>query len=278
MEYDSKLDTIPDEDEQEQTSAPQHVFRSAPTPRRSSTTSSLQRIVTATRLGSETPSIEGNKSSSPSTSTGTASSLTPATYQFPEASLQAGGYGAEWSHLPQELRYFLGYFAENITHYHYGVVNDSHDFFRTILPSMAARNEALLYSVVGFAAYHHTLRNPQGKMEQFLKYYNKAVRLLLGFLKRKERHNLATLLTILQLATIEVKCSPVPGHDAETGHLTDRQGVSGRLGKLDGPPESRLRGPEPAVDPPVGDADTDGPHDPVVVLPLRHLSQPDGRV
>ncbi len=82
--------------------------------------------------------------------------------------------------------------------------NDSDDFFRNILPSMAVRNEALLYAVVGFSSYHYTLRDPQGKMQLFLKYYNRSVTLLLGFLKRKEKHTPMTLLTILQLATIEV--------------------------------------------------------------------------
>jgi hypothetical protein len=72
------------------------------------------------------------------------------------------------------------------------------------LPSVALRHEALLYAVVGFAAYHYTLKNPNGQIKHFLQYYNKSVTLLLGFLKKKEKHNMGTLLTILQLATIEV--------------------------------------------------------------------------
>jgi len=67
------------------------------------------------------------------------------------------------------------------------------------------RNEALLYAVVGFAAYHHTLKNPNGQINEFLQYYNRSVTLLLAFLKKKEKHSVATLLTILQLATIEVR-------------------------------------------------------------------------
>ena len=208
MDHDSKLDTILDEDELEppppNAPPPQQPMRTIAPPRRSSTASSLQRLMTGTRHGSETPSVDGNKSSSPSTSTGTASSLTPAAYQFSEPSFLAGGLGTEWSHLPQDLRFYMSYFCENLTHYHYCMVTDSDDFFRSVLPSIAVRNEALLYAVVGFAAYHHTLRDPHGKVQQFLRYYNKSVTLLLGFLKRKEKHNLGTLLTILQLATIEV--------------------------------------------------------------------------
>lgn len=48
------------------------------------------------------------------------------------------------------------------------------------------------------------LKNPNGRIKDFLHYYNRSVSLLLAFLKSKERHNIATLLTILQLATIEV--------------------------------------------------------------------------
>lgn len=85
------------------------------------------------------------------------------------------------------------------------MIMDSDDFFRVILPSIALRHEALLYAIVGFAAYHHTLKNPHGQINEFLQYYNRSVTLLLGFLKKKEKHNIGTLLTILQLAAIEVR-------------------------------------------------------------------------
>jgi len=84
------------------------------------------------------------------------------------------------------------------------MANDSDDFFRSILTGMAIRNEALLNAVVGFAAYHYTLKSPNGRIKEFLQYYNRSVSLLLAHLKRKEKHTVATLLTILQLATIEV--------------------------------------------------------------------------
>lgn len=111
---------------------------------------------------------------------------------------------ADWSHLPADLRQHLEYFCENVTHYHYCMLTDAHEFFRVILPNFALQNEALLHAIAGFAAYQRTLQDPNGKIEEFLKYYNKSVILLLSSLKRKEKHNVAMLLTVLQLATIEV--------------------------------------------------------------------------
>ena len=210
MDEDTKLDTIIDEEEDEPEIASQATSRAPSGLRRGSTTSSLslRKLASGTRHSSETPSLEGTKSSSPST--GTTSSLTPATYQFHDFPHQVGTARADWSHLPPDFQFYLNYFCDNITHYHYCMVQDSDDFFRTILPSLALRNEALLYAVVGFAAYHHTLQNPNGKIHEFLQYYNRSVTLLLGFLTRKEKHNLGTLLTILQLATIEVRRSHRP--------------------------------------------------------------------
>lgn len=211
MDQDIKLGPIMDEDESQAESVSRKSIPNIP-PRRSSTTSSFSRHPFAAdpRHGSETPSLEGTKSSSPSVSTGANSSLTPAALQVSDFPSQAGTTRPDWSFLPQELQFYLNHFYENITHYHYCMVNDSDDFFRAILPNIAVRNEALLYAIVGFSAYHHTLRNPNGQIKEFLQYYNRSVTLLLAFLKRKEKHNIGTLLTILQLATIEVGGKPWP--------------------------------------------------------------------
>lgn len=210
MGQDIKLDPILDEDEADSEGPSRQSARPLRPPRRSSTTSSfgLQRVPSGLRQGSETPSFEGTKSSSPSVSTTTGSSATPASLQFSDLPLQTTDVPPDWSALPQDLQFYLNYFCENITHYHYSMVTDTGSFFRWSLPSIALRHEALLYAVVGFAAYHHTLRNPNGQIRDFLQYYNKSVTLLLGFLKKKEKHNIGTLLTILQLATIEVRKPP----------------------------------------------------------------------
>lgn len=207
---DIKLEPILDEEEEDEDSKDplQQPAKPFAMPRRTSTGSSLNLQKLGTRHSSETPSHEGNKSSSPSASTGTPSSLTTATYQVSDFSLPATSgpsVRSDWSHLPADFRHYLNYFCENITNYHYCMVADADNFFRVVFPRLAIQNEALLYAVVGFAAYHQTLENPNSQIQEFLQYYNKSVTILLNFLKRKEKNTVATLLTILQLATIEVR-------------------------------------------------------------------------
>lgn len=90
-----------------------------------------------------------------------------------------------------------------MTNYHYGLAVDEDDFFNSELPTVALQCEPLLNALVGFAAYHITLRNPNGELKDFLQYYNKGVTQLLRLLKNGTC-NVHVLLTILQLATIEV--------------------------------------------------------------------------
>jgi hypothetical protein len=75
-------------------------------------------------------------------------------------------------------------------------------FVSRTLIEVALCFEPLLYAVVGYAAYHHTLTKPNGRLEDFLGYYQKSVNLLRQSFKKKP--TFATILTILQLATIEV--------------------------------------------------------------------------
>ena len=195
---DIKLEPIADEDEEEPESATTQTSLPNFSTRRPSTASSfgLQRV-SSYRQGSETPSFEGTMSSS---------SPSVAVSQPLEGPSGFMGTRPDWSFLPHDLQFYLNYYCENITHHHYCMVSDADHFFRTILPTMAVRNEALLYAVVGFSAYHHVLKKPTGQVNEFLQYYNRSVSLLLASLKKKEKHNVTTLLTILQLATIEVSC------------------------------------------------------------------------
>jgi hypothetical protein len=114
------------------------------------------------------------------------------------------GLRNKWSHLPKDLQFYLAYFCDNLTYNHYALKHDSGDFLRTHLLDAALRNDPLLYAVVGFSAFQYTLTNPRGQIQDFLQYYNKAVSLLLNRLKKGVRHNVGILLTMLQLATIEV--------------------------------------------------------------------------
>ncbi|KAI1105850.1 hypothetical protein F4804DRAFT_340904 [Jackrogersella minutella] len=202
MEKTLKLEPTIDEEETSESLSP--FSHSLAGLRRTSTTSTSNAQKTGTRQSSETPSLEGTKSASPAVSTSTSASFT-ISFQVPDPALQPTVSRPDWSHLPTDLQSHLQYYCDNITHFNYGMVNDPDHFFRSILPSLTvqAGNEALLNAVVGFSAYHRTVRDPNGKIPDFLRYYNKSVTLLLSCLKRREKQSIATLLTILQLATIE---------------------------------------------------------------------------
>lgn len=92
-----------------------------------------------------------------------------------------------------------------MSHHHYAFKYDDGDFLRTTFLEVALNDgsAALLYAIVAFAAYHHSVERNDGNIATFLSYYNKSIAFLQQSLKR-QRHNVATLLTILQLATIEV--------------------------------------------------------------------------
>jgi hypothetical protein len=197
---DKEASLEPIRDEEEPEDHDQHSLPSRASHRRGTDISKSQYLVG--RHGSETPSQEDNKSSSPASSAATTGGfISPInqTSDFPPVSAAQ----LDWTNLPWEYQSHLEWFSTHITHYHYSMVQDKDRFFTKMLVSYAIRNEALLNALVGFAAYHRTLQNPNGKLEDFLHYYNKSVTMLLGFLKRKEKHDVTTLLTILQLATIE---------------------------------------------------------------------------
>lgn len=113
--------------------------------------------------------------------------------------------GPDWSHLPSDFQHYLNWFDQNVTHYHYGINNDAEGLFTKMLLCIASQSESLLNALVSFSAYQATLRDPNGQLQDFLRFHNKSVALLLTSLEHKEKGNLATLLTILQLGTIEVR-------------------------------------------------------------------------
>ncbi|RDW79724.1 hypothetical protein BP6252_04362 [Coleophoma cylindrospora] len=163
-----------------------------------------------TRLSSETPSLIQDKGASPTPST--EGSLSHSHYtgvvsrprkQPSSASTASNSRKTDWTHLPRNLQYYLDYFYENLTHHHYSLKYDPCNFLQTSYIDIALKNEVLLYAVVGFSAFQATLHSPSGKIQDFLQYYNKAVSLLLRSLKKGDRHEVGTLLAILQLATVE---------------------------------------------------------------------------
>lgn len=109
-----------------------------------------------------------------------------------------------WAHLPQDMQFYLDYHKTHLTSHHYFFKHEAHHFLHTILIEHALLYDPLLYAVVGFAAFQLTVTRPNGKIQDFLGYYNKSVSLLRRSLIENEKHTNATMMTILQLATFEV--------------------------------------------------------------------------
>lgn len=107
-------------------------------------------------------------------------------------------------HLPSDYKMHLHYLYHNITCHHYCLTNDTDNFFVRGLIVEASRNKLLLNTVVAFSAYLRSIEHADGNLGDFLLYYNRSITLLLACLKQEGTHNLPTLLSILQLATIEV--------------------------------------------------------------------------
>ena len=106
--------------------------------------------------------------------------------------------------LPDDLRFYLNFYQQFISHDHFFLRRNSTRFVQHTIIELALLYEPLLYALVGFSAYHHTLRTPGGKLYTFLKYYHKALTLLRKSLGSGEEHTEATLCTVLVLATFEV--------------------------------------------------------------------------
>ncbi|OAQ97962.1 hypothetical protein LLEC1_00518 [Akanthomyces lecanii] len=107
------------------------------------------------------------------------------------------------SNLPDDYQMHLQYLYENVTCHHYSLTNDTDNFFVRGMIMEASRNQLLLNAVVAFSAYLSSIEQPDGKLRDFLLYYNRSITLLLECLAQEQTHNLPTLLSILQLATIE---------------------------------------------------------------------------
>lgn len=161
------------------------------------------------REASEPPSLSFDKSTSPSTEG--SSSIAHENVRTRKDVFRTKQQNAELGSVDQTLSIplkestnLLDFYRKNITCHHYGWRLDADGFFHGEFLEIASTYEPLLYAVTGFAAYHHTLNNPNGKLSDFLQFYHTSVSLLRRSLDETEKHKEATLLTILQLATFEV--------------------------------------------------------------------------
>ena len=112
-----------------------------------------------------------------------------------------------WSHLHQDQQFYLMYHQQHLTHHHYFFRNDASHFVHSILIDLAMTYDPLLHAVIGFSAFHYTVSQPNGRISDFLGFYNKSVSLLRKSLQSSQKHTDATIITILQLAAFEVSYS-----------------------------------------------------------------------
>ena len=110
-----------------------------------------------------------------------------------------------YSHLPRDIQFYIDYHQRCLNYHHYFFKSDASEFVHSILLEKALQYQPLLFALVGFAAFHMTLKKPNGKIQEFLQYYNRSVSLLRKSLSSGDKHTEATLLTILQLAAFEVR-------------------------------------------------------------------------
>lgn len=196
-------------DEEEPDSA---VSESRPSPASATTTSQpdLRKSQSAQSLGkhrarptSDASSYTKEQSSSPSTESP----------RFESMSVRSGSLGHSITELlnnarlPDDLRFYLNFHQDFLTPPHFFLRQPSSHFVHHSLIELALQYEPLLYALVAFSAYHHSLHTPGGKLYTFLKYYNKALVLLRKSLGSGEEHTEATLCTVLVLTTFEVFCS-----------------------------------------------------------------------
>lgn len=111
----------------------------------------------------------------------------------------------QWSKLPPKVKFYLRYHQNSMSHHHYAFKIDGGDFLNSTFLEIALNDSsrALLYAIVAFSAYHFALAQGNARISEFLEYYNTSITFLSQSLKSK-KPGITTLLTILQLATIEV--------------------------------------------------------------------------
>ncbi|KAL1992181.1 hypothetical protein VTN49DRAFT_4213 [Thermomyces lanuginosus] len=196
----SGLEMIPDEDEP---SEPALTSPVSCTVSKKQSVQSLRRSESRRELSETSPSSKTKSESPQSDWTFGSFPMSPPSNSARRQPLRDIAKLAETYHLPDDVRYFLSYHQENLSHHHYLMPFEGDEFFRGALVDLAMQYEPLLYAIVGFAAYNHTIQQPNGKLSHFLKFYNRSLSLLRKSLANRDSHTEAMLATILQLSTFE---------------------------------------------------------------------------
>ncbi|EUC36145.1 hypothetical protein COCCADRAFT_88870 [Bipolaris zeicola 26-R-13] len=103
----------------------------------------------------------------------------------------------------RDLQFYLNYFRNHMSVHHYSLKRDTRGWLKGDFMHWVMKFEPLKYAVAGYAAYFHTLSQPDGRISTFLQYYNESVSRLRMAIEKNKKQGLATFLTILQLASIE---------------------------------------------------------------------------
>lgn len=158
------------------------------------------------RDSSHTPGSTLEQSTSPSEASSTVPLVTrPSISRKGSAqTTKLGPASKNTSALARDLQFYLKYFQEHITIHHYSLKRDDHNFLKGDFFAQAMKFEPLKYAIAGYAAYFHTLSQPDGRISTFLQFYNESVSRLRVAITKNKKQGLATFLTILQLASIEV--------------------------------------------------------------------------
>jgi len=106
--------------------------------------------------------------------------------------------------LDRDIQWYLNYHRSHITHHHYHLAHGSSDFVTYYIVEQCLTSDSLLYAVLSFTAYHHAVASPDGKSIDFLRYYGQALNYLGKVIANRKKMRTQTLLTILQLASLEV--------------------------------------------------------------------------
>lgn len=178
-----------------------------------------------------------------------------------------------WAHLPAHLQHYLDYHQSHLTYHYYFFKHDADRFLHTVFLDHALSYEPLLYAVVGFAAFRLTLNESEGKIQDFLQYYNKSVSLLRRSLQSGQKHTDSTMLTILQLAAFEVGLSTF--RLLLSLHIV---GIPWRLGESSWTSESCLRNASRIVHARDDHGNRSEEKNPLLVLPFRCVCRDNVRL
>lgn len=200
------LETIQDEEEHDPPSATSARSRRPTLSKvRTASTQSLSRKQRY-RQGSEPSPTFKDKSSPHSASSSSSHSRveTPASSMATNApSADLNARQAKIKALHPGAQKCLQFHLDVLTHYHYFFKIDPTDWLHNELINEALSYEPLQNAVVGFAAYHYEMRQPNAKLSHFLNYHSRALSMLRKSLESSQPCTPGMLLTVLQLATFE---------------------------------------------------------------------------